>query len=187
MPCGQLQQARAVHAAGLLRPHEDSRSKGETKALRLHPVGLVSRGAVSYLIATVGDYEDLRHFALHRIQHAEVLDASARTSDDFDIDAYIPTAAFTPRQGTGTVELVADVHPQLAWTLRETPLSVDQTLDPLPDGDWLRLRASVPDDQETVGWLFSMGEKIKVLTPDVLTDKIRLMARNLWNMLEHPE
>lgn len=164
-----------------------SRSKGETKALRLHPVGLVSRGAVSYLIATVGDYDDLRHFALHRIQHADVLDEAARPSDDFDIDAYIPTAAFTPRQGTGTVELVADVHPQVAWMLRETPLSTDQQLEPLADGDWLRLRASVPDDQETLGWLFSMGEKIKVLTPSKLTDQIRLMARNLWKMLEQVE
>ena len=164
-----------------------SRSKGETKALRLHPVGLVSRGAVSYLIATVGDYEDLRHFALHRIQHAEVLDASARTSDDFDIDAYIPTAAFTPRQGTGTVELVADVHPQLAWTLRETPLSADQTLEPLLDTDWQRLRASVPDDTETLWWLFGVGEKARVRAPREWVEEIRAKVQEMRGMYEESD
>ena len=161
-----------------------SRVKGEVKPLRLHPTGLVSRGAVSYLIATVGDYEDLRHFALHRIQHATVLDDAARTSDDFDIDAYIPTAAFTPRQGTGTVELVADVHPQIAWMLRETPLSVDQQLEPLADSDWLRLRASVPDDQETIWWLFGLAEKARVLAPGEWTEEIQAKVRTMSGMYE---
>ena len=159
-----------------------SRSKGETKALRLHPVGLVSRGAVSYLIATVGDYEDLRHFALHRIQHADVLDVAARASDDFDIDAYIPSAAFTPRQGTGTVELVADVHPQLAWTLRETPLSADQQLEPLPGSDWLRLSASVPDDQETLWWVFGLGEQVFIHKPSHLKISIAKKAHNMSSL-----
>ena len=149
-----------------------SRVKGEVKPLRLHPTGLVSRGAVSYLIATVGDYTDLRHFALHRIQHATVLQDAANASDDFDIDAYIPTAAFTPRQGTGTVELVADVHPQIAWMLRETPLSADQQLETLAEGDWLRLRASVPDDQETLWWVFGLGENILIWAPHQLAQNV---------------
>jgi predicted DNA-binding transcriptional regulator YafY len=141
-----------------------SRVKGEVKAMTLHPKGLVSRGPITYLLASVGDYSDIRHFALHRIQRAEVLSDAAR-DDDFDMDAYLPTAAFTPRQGTGMVELVADVHPQIAWTLRETPLSEDQTLEPLPDSDWLRLRASVPDDQETLWWVFGLGENIHLHHP----------------------
>lgn len=141
-----------------------SRSKGEIKQLVLHPKGLASRGAVSYLIATVGDYTDLRHFALHRIQHADVLEVPA-CADEFDIDAYLPTAAFTPRQGTGTVELVADVRPQVAWMLRETPLSRDQRLEVLPDTDWQRLTASVPDDQETLWWVFGLGQNMRIYEP----------------------
>lgn len=160
-----------------------SRSKGDTKALLLHPKGLASRGAVSYLIATVGDYTDLRHFALHRIQRAQALDAAA-SDDDFDIDAYLPTAAFTPRQGTGTVELVADVHPQIAWMLRETPLSEDQRLEPLPDSDWLRLHASVPDDQETLWWVFGLGEKARVHVPGEWVKEIRARAGAAWRVYE---
>lgn len=141
-----------------------SRVKGEVKAMTLHPKGLASRGPATYLIASVGDYSDVRHFALHRIRHANVLDATAR-DDDFDMDAYLPTAAFTPRQGTGTVQLVADVHPGTAGILQETPLSEDQTLEPLPGSDWLRLTASVPDDQETLWWVFGLGEKTVLYQP----------------------
>lgn len=148
-----------------------SRVKGEVKPMTLHPKGLVSRGPTTYLIASVGDYRDIRHFALHRIQRAEVIEARAR-DDDFDMDAYLPTAAFTPRQGTGMVELVADVHPQLAWTLRETPLSEGQSLELLPDSDWQQLRANVPDDQETLWWVFGLGEKIRVWAPHQLAGKL---------------
>ena len=126
-----------------------SRVKSEVKSMTLHPKGLASRGPATYLIASVGNYSDIRHFALHRIQAAEVLDATAR-DDDFDMDAYLPTAAFTPRQGTGLVELVADVHPDIAGIFQETPVSEDQTLEPIPDSEWVRLTASVADDQETL-------------------------------------
>ena len=148
-----------------------SRVKGEVSAMTLHPKGLASRGPATYLLASVGDYTDVRHFALHRIQRANVLDAPAR-DDAFDMDAYLPTAAFTPRQGTGVVELIADVHPETAWILRETPLSADQSLEPLPGSDWLRLRAMVPDDQETLWWLFGLGENILVRSPRSLRDAI---------------
>lgn len=141
-----------------------SRVKGEVKQMLLHPKGLVSRGPTTYLIASVGDYTDIRHFALHRIQRAEVL-AAASHDDDFDMDAYLPEAAFTPRQGTGMVELVADVHPDIAGILRETPLGEDQTLEPLPGTDWLRLRASVADDQETLWWAFGNSDTIKTHEP----------------------
>ncbi|WP_313400997.1 WYL domain-containing protein [Stenotrophomonas sp.] len=159
-----------------------SRVKGEVKAMTLHPKGLASRGPTSYLIASVGDYIDLRHFALHRIQRAELLNTPA-CDEDFDMDVYLPTAAFTPRQGTGTVNLVADVHPDTAWILRETPLSEDQTLLPLPGTNWLRIRASVADDQETLRWVFGIGEEMKVLEPMAWQQEIRQrlqMAGNLY-------
>lgn len=156
-----------------------SRVKGEVKQMLLHPKGLVSRGPATYLIASVGDYTDIRHFALHRMQRAEVLADSQARDDEFDLDAYLPTAAFTPRQGTGMVELVADVHPDIAVILRETLLSVDQMLKPLTDSDWMRLRASVPDDQETLWWVMSMGQKIVINAPKELRNKISIELKIL--------
>lgn len=148
-----------------------SRAKGEVKQMLLHPKGLVSRGPATYLIASVGDYTDIRHFALHRIQRAEVLAAASR-DDDFVMDDYLPIAAFTPRQGSGMVELVADVHPDIAGILRETPLGEDQTLGPLPGTVWLRLTACLPDDQETYWWVMALGAGILVHEPSSLRKSI---------------
>lgn len=141
-----------------------SRSKAAAKRLLIHPAGLVSRHSISYLIGSVDGYDDLRQFALHRIQQAESLSEPAHERPDFEIDRYI-------RQDLNTaapieqVELVADVSPQIAWLLSETPLSPEQSLEPLPDSDWQRLRAVVPDDQETLWWVFGLGEKVQVQAP----------------------
>ncbi|WP_414199766.1 helix-turn-helix transcriptional regulator [Pseudomonas sp. F1_0610] len=96
-----------------------SRNKGAVGRYQLHSVGLVARHLVSYLIAHVGEYGNLRHFALHRIQQVVLLDESASTTQDFDIDEYIKLGAFSMGRGENTL-LIADVHPQLAWILRET-------------------------------------------------------------------
>jgi predicted DNA-binding transcriptional regulator YafY len=153
-----------------------SRSKGDIKSLRLHPAGLVSRHSITYLIATVNDYDDLRQFALHRIQRAELLEEPAREQPDFDIDQYIASGAFNGRQAEGEVE---DVSPQIAWLLRETPLSERQRLEPLPDTDWQRLYAWVPMDQEMLWWVFGLGENVRVHTPQSWVQKIKRKSAKL--------
>ena len=149
-----------------------SRSQAESKERLLNPAGLISRHAISYLIASVDGYSDLRQFALQRIQQAECLETPASEHPDFEIDRYI-------RQDLNTaapiepVQLVADISPQIAWLLSETSLSDDQTLEALPDSDWKRLRATVPDDQETLWWVFGLGENVRVWEPQQWVQEIR--------------
>lgn len=150
-----------------------SRSKGELGHLRLHPAGLVSRHAITYLIASVDGYDDLRQFALHRLREVECLDLAARPHDDFDIDRYTRGGGFNSPGPVGQVELVADVSPQIAWLLGETPLGDDQHLTPLPGSDWYRLRARVPDDQETQWWVFGLGENARIHAPPAWADALR--------------
>lgn len=155
-PCVWDQTSTALLERKQLQISYLSRSKSELKQLLIHPAGLVSRHAISYLIGSVEGYDDLRQFALHRIHQAECLEAPAQVRDDFEIERYI-------RQDLNTdtpieqVELVADVSPPIAWLLGETPLSSKQSLKPLPDSDWQRLCAVVPDDRETLWWVFGLG------------------------------
>lgn len=158
-----------------------SRAKGDIRPMVLHPRGIVSRGPCNYLIASVGEYSDIRHFAMHRIQRAELLELTSR-DDAFDMDDYLPGAAFTPRQGTDTVELIADVHPQLAWTLRETPLSSDQTLTPIPETDWVRLHAHLPDDQESFWWVYGLGENIRIQSPVALKQAVLARTHSVLSL-----
>ncbi len=155
-----------------LRVEYRSRSQGTSKSYRIHPAGLVTRHSISYLIGTANDYSELRQFVLHRIQHAELLDEPAREHADFDIDRYIDSGAFAWRQDAAEVELIADVHPQIAWLLDETPLTREQTLVPLEGSDWQRLHARVPLDQETLWWIFALNDQIRVHAPQVWVEEI---------------
>lgn len=151
-----------------------SRSTTKRKELLLHPAGLISRHSISYLIANVDGYSDMRQFALHRIQSAEPLEAEAQHSEPLDLDHYIRFGGFNAPAPVEEVELVADVSPQIAWLLNETPLSHEQSLEPLEGSDWQRLRAKVPDDQETLWWVFGLGENVRVHSPTDWVDAVRV-------------
>ncbi|SFH38026.1 helix-turn-helix transcriptional regulator [Modicisalibacter xianhensis] len=150
-----------------------SRSREKRKSFTLHPQGLVSRHSVTYLLATVNDYSDIRQFALQRIETVTFSDGLWRASVGFDLDDYISSGAFGYPQGTEDIRLVAHVEPQVAWLLSETPLAVTQTLTPLQGSDWQRLEAEVPDDQQTLWWLRGMGASVDVIEPQGWRDDIR--------------
>ncbi|MFB1010539.1 MAG: WYL domain-containing protein [Thiopseudomonas sp.] len=158
-----------------------SRNQGEVRPFHLHPTGLVSRYSISYLIARVEGYDNLRHFALHRIRSVETLDDKAITPADFDIDRYIQQGAFSMSSGENT-RLIADIHPQLAWILRETPLSHEQSIEPIADSDWFRLEAVVPMDQETLWWIMGLGERIRVREPGEWVGEIKLKTESLFSL-----
>lgn len=161
-----------------------SRSKADIKTLRLHPAGIVSRHSITYLIGTANDYDDLRQFALHRIKRAELLEQPAREQPDFDIDQYIAGGAFGGGKSEGEVELVADVSPQIAWLLRETPLSTEQRIEDLPGTDWQRLHVWIPMDQETLWWVFGLGENVRVREPESWTGAITERVSRLRSLYE---
>lgn len=139
------------------------RASKTEKCFTLHPQGLVSRHSVTYLSATVNDYDDIRQFVMHRIETANISDSTWRPLHGFDLDNCIAGGAFEYLQGKAPVILVAQVAPQVAWLLSETPLSETQRLTSLPDSNWQQLKAEVPDDQQTLWWLMAMGANVNVL------------------------
>lgn len=134
-------------------------------------------------------YEDLRHYALHRFQQAEVLEAAAVTDPDFDLDAYIETGTFARRQSGQQVLLVADIHPQVAWLLNETPLSHKQQIQPIPEGetapkDWQRLTAEMGLDKETLWWIYGMNNQIHLHAPQQWVDEIKTTLAGLQDFYD---
>lgn len=77
------------------------------KHFTLHPQGLVSRHNVTYLLATVDDYDDIRQFAMHRIETANISESTWRPLHGFDLDNYIAGGAFGYLQSTDPDTLVA--------------------------------------------------------------------------------
>jgi len=168
-----------------------SRSKGQSKTLRLHPAGIVSRHSISYLIAVVDGYKDPRQFALHRIQQAKCVDAPASGTADFNIDNFLHGGGFNSAGPVDQCKLVADVSPQIAWLLKETPLAVDQCMESLSNSGWQRVRATVPQDQETLWWLFGLGENVRLYKPQnwvqaIKTRLVEAQALYALPLVEHP-
>lgn len=159
-----------------------SRKQNEPKDYTLHPQAIVVRHSVIYLLATVKDYDDIRQFALHRIQRAERSQKDFRPLKGFNLSEYLNQGAFDYRVSTDDVQLKARVKNEIAWLLSETPLSEDQDLKPEEDG-WYQLTATVPDDQQTLWWIQGYGAAIDVQEPQVWREHIHQQAREVLGLM----
>jgi predicted DNA-binding transcriptional regulator YafY len=147
------------------------RPSGTTsEGLVLHPQALVQRGQITYVVATAYEYDDVRLYALHRMTKAEINFNACHQVPDFDLDAYLQAGALQFESGEA-FKLEARVDADLAGILKETPLSLDQTLD--ADVDGFRLAASVQDTWQLWWWLLSQGASIRVTSPESLLERIK--------------
>lgn len=142
------------------------RAKGseQTKPMTIHPLGLLSRGPVLYLICTLFDYEDVRQLALHRLSRPFETDIPAREPVEFDFQQYVKTAARL-FESNGKIRLVAHFDAPAAEHLREMPISVDQTWLALGDTGKVEISATVEDDQTLRWWLLGFGSQVSISSP----------------------
>lgn len=142
-----------------------SRGSSNTKETILHPLGIVSRHGVIYLVATAWQYQDPYHYALQRFTAAEMLDEPVIRSNNFRLDSYVrDTRAFDLPTGDGTIRLKLEVEANTAIALLERPLSSDQKSREMEDGGY-RIEATVQDTMELRWWLLGLGANVKVLGP----------------------
>jgi predicted DNA-binding transcriptional regulator YafY len=141
----------------------------EGKQKRLHPLAMVTRGAVTYLIATAFEDDEARLYALHRINKATCTYETVKRPADFDLDSYIQSGGLQFGNGK-TLRLSANIAPWLARILEETPLSEDQNLK--IEGDHVKLMATVADSMQLTWWILSFGASIEVTAPVALRRKI---------------
>jgi predicted DNA-binding transcriptional regulator YafY len=146
------------------------RKKGQEKVstYRIHPLGLIQRGPVTYVYCRLFDYEDARLLALHRIEEATVLEEDAIYPEDFDLDDN--TSRGILDFGSGE-----NIHIKLRFTaeagehLTETKLSEDQTIEDTKDG-YLIIKATVPNTPQLRWWINGFGDKLDVLAPDIICE-----------------
>lgn len=143
--------------------------KAETE-YTAHPLGLVQRGGVLYLVATLFDYDDIRLLVVHRMRQVEALDDNARRLKGFDLAAYIAEGHF----GFGSsipLDVVLRFDREAGEHLWDTPLATNQKIDELPDGR-LEVRATVADSLQFRWWLLGFGEGIEIVEPKPLREEL---------------
>ena len=143
----------------------------EPKELRLHPLGLVVRGSVTYLVATAFDYTDVRLYALHRFQAVTRTYEQSKMPKGFKLAHYVDEGALQFGGGR-PIKLIARISDDLAKRLEETPLASNQKIK--TTGGTIELSVSVVDSWQLHWWLLSQGNAIQVILPETL--KGRIMA-----------
>lgn len=140
----------------------------------VHPLAIVQRGALIYLVCMCAGYDDVRTLALHRVQHAELLYEPARTNAGFDLDRYIKSGQFGFRTGDA-VMLRATFSRSAAEHLYETPLSSDQVMT-VGEGGSIELSATVASTRSLLWWLLGFVDGVVVHEPAELREEIKAVV-----------
>lgn len=144
----------------------------------IHPLGLIQRGAITYLACTLFHYTDVLLLAVHRVRSAALLDDPAACPDGFTLDTYIGGGAAHFGEGK-KVRLRARFRRETADHLAETPLAPDQTMSVARNG-WVAVSATVLDTPQLLWWLQGFGAQVQVLAPARLRKTIAEDVRALY-------
>lgn len=160
-----------------LRAGYYSRSRDSYGTRRIHPLGLVGRDGVYYLVAAVDDQLGPRHLALHRMDSPEVLEEPAVPPEGFDLDKYLKDeASFSYPRNQKQIHLELLVSGEVAFHMQERPLSEDQWVEAKTNGHY-SVTATVPDTEALRWWLLGFGPNIEVAAPDTLRNEVRRLTR----------
>lgn len=157
-----------------------SRGRNLAQELTLHPQSLVIREGVIYLVAKVNGYDDLRHFALHRMLHAESAYRDAEFLDDETIESYLNSGAFSYPEG-GQIKLVLRTDAETGQHLLESPLDADQRHRALDDGR-IEIEANVMNSQQLRWWIQGFGSSMEVVEPQALRDQLTEQAQKMMSL-----
>lgn len=159
-----------------------NRSSEAPRRMTLHPLALVVRDSVHYLLATVWDFTDIRQLVLHRMSAAHLLEDAANEPEDFELDEYIREGGFDYSSGE-KIALVARFDAYAGKALLETPLSLDQTHELLDNGP-IEIHATVHDSEQLRWWLMGFGSGVEVIAPEHLREDMRKDAEALLEMYQ---
>lgn len=146
-------------------------SSAKPKEYVLHPLGLIMRGAVSYLVASAWDYPEARLYALHRFDTVKILDDVAKAPKGFNLDQAIAGGLADFASQGEPIQLRIKCTDWVADYLAETPLSADQQSAADSDGRVL-VTATVNDTWQLRWWLMGQGAGVEVCAPSELRSEI---------------
>ena len=147
-------------------------SESHAKTYVLHPLGLIMRGAITYLVASAWNYDEARLYALHRFSSVEKLDSAVKIPEGFSLDTAIAKGMADFATRGEAIKLELRCTDDVAAYLSETPLSADQEKEQDGDG-WVRITATVNDTWQLRWWLMGQGASLEVCAPIVIRKAIK--------------
>ena len=151
-------------------------SKSDTpKEYIIHPLGLVVREQVSYIICTINEYLDPRHLVLHRIKQAILLEETSKECQTFSLSEYIESGEIGWIYNFKQIYAELRMSKSASLPFYETKQDiVMQTFD--LDNDVVRIKVKLPDTKEMRTWLLGFGDELQVLYPASLRKELTDIA-----------
>lgn len=146
-----------------------SMSDEDGRDIRLSPLSLVYKPPVTYLVATAYRYTEPRHYCMHRIIAAEMLNSDVVEPRGYSLHDYIDSANLSFRRGD-KIHLRLRVCSSFVRFFEETQLSDDQRIRRESE-EFSLLSASVLFSQDMVNWLLGFSEWVEVLEPKTVRDE----------------
>lgn len=137
---------------------------------RFHPLGLVLRDQLAYLVAMAEPHEEPVYLALHRFRSVEATDDPVVAPNGFDLDAHLAQKSLDfivgdPIRFEFLIDAMAATH------LAECPLGSDQVIED-QRGDRKRVTVTVEDTEQLRWWILGYGDRIEAVAPEHLRSEI---------------
>ena len=146
----------------------------------LDPLGLVAKGSVWYLVASING--EVRSYRVSRVREAAVLDDAFLRPAGFDLAQFWERSAsrFKERLPRFDVIVRAVVPPRLEWMRRMMRFGAIDAVD----GD--RIRMHFDSEEVACAVLLGFGDEIEVIEPDALRQSIVDAAWRVINSSKSP-
>ena len=132
-------------------------------------LGLALQGSRLYLVCRFEGYDNERSLALNRIRIATASNIVFKRPCDFDLEKFDNDGRFGFGAGK-KIRLEFRIRKLTGKHLLESPLSKDQQAT--PDGEWLRIRATVNESEQLVWWLRGFGDEVEISRPVSLARRL---------------
>jgi len=155
----------------------DSAARGRVTRREVDPYRLWYASGGLYLIGYCHLRKEPRMFAVERIKSVTPTDLPYQIPLHFDFEAFVEDSLTVMRGPRIEVELEFD-KPTTAW-VKDRIWHPSQQLVRLPRGK-LRMKITVADSRELVGWILSFGSGVRVIRPESLRGTVRAEAKKIW-------
>ncbi len=169
-PAARAEVYEALLGGSQVRVTYQARGKTAVVAYDVNPLAIVQRGPITYLVATIFRYSDVRLLALHRVKSAKRLDRNAQRPAGFDLDDYLRSGHLD--FGTGNeIKLHLRFFDGAGDHLHETALSTNQQITVSVKGA-LDVTATVAQTPQLTWWIRGFEGSVEVIKPATLRAEV---------------
>ncbi|MEH6544372.1 MAG: WYL domain-containing protein [Porticoccaceae bacterium] len=160
------------------------RRSDQYASYRVHPLSLIFRGTVTYLVCTLNAHQDIRLLSLHRFVEALPTAEPINIPSNYDLDRYMQEGHADFLLGD-YIELKMRVDEEVAIHLREALLDQYQKLELQENGQSL-VTARVRDTGQLRWWLLGFAQQIEILEPAALREEFRVKTLAMASIYASP-